>query len=94
MNQCPHADLWDLYRMLTQSHSDLGDRAAIEKVTPSNLEVVIQVIAGCQLHADAPGGCPAAARPRGRAPKRSSGWWTTQWLSTARKAQSPRGGFV
>lgn len=24
MNQCPHADSWDLYRMLTQPHPDLG----------------------------------------------------------------------
>ncbi|MFO6231817.1 integrase, partial [Pseudomonas aeruginosa] len=37
MNQCPHADSWDLYRMLTQPHPDLGDRAAIDAVTPTNV---------------------------------------------------------
>ncbi|MGR4897326.1 tyrosine-type recombinase/integrase [Stenotrophomonas sp. LARHCG68] len=54
MNQCPHADSWDLYRMLTQSHTDLGDRAAVDMVTPSNLSAVVQVIASRQQQADAP----------------------------------------
>ena len=27
MNQCPHADPWDLYRMLTRPHPDLGSRS-------------------------------------------------------------------
>ena len=53
MNQCPHADSWDLYRMLTQPHPDLGDRAAIDIVTPSNLGLVVRVIARSQEHADA-----------------------------------------
>ncbi len=53
MNQCPHADSWDLYRMLTQPHPDLGDRAAVDMVTPSNLGLVVRVIAGSQEHADA-----------------------------------------
>ena len=53
MNQCPHADSWDLYRMLTQPHPDLGDRAAIDMVTPANLAMVVRVIAGSQEHADA-----------------------------------------
>ncbi len=48
MNQCPHADSWELYRMLTQPHPDLGDRGAIDVVTPANLGVVVQVIAGGQ----------------------------------------------
>jgi hypothetical protein len=48
MNQCPHADSWELYRMLTRPHPDLGDRAAIDVVTPANLGVVVQVIAGGQ----------------------------------------------
>ncbi|WP_210479127.1 tyrosine-type recombinase/integrase [Pseudomonas chlororaphis] len=53
-NQCPQADSWDLYRMLTQSHPELGDRAAIDMVTPSNLGAVVQVIASRQRQADAP----------------------------------------
>ena len=53
MNQCPHVDSWDLYRMLTQPHPDLGDRAAIDMVTPANLAMVVRVIAGSQEHADA-----------------------------------------
>ena len=40
--------------MLTRSHPDLGDRAAIDIVTPSNLGVVVQVIVGGQPHANAP----------------------------------------
>ncbi len=54
MNQCPHADSWDLYRRLTQPHPDLGDRAAIDMVTPNNLGVVVHVIAGSQPNADTP----------------------------------------
>lgn len=54
MNQCPQADSWELYRMLTRSHPDLGDRAAIDIVTPSNLGVVVQVIASGQPNANAP----------------------------------------
>nr|WP_200870869.1 integrase arm-type DNA-binding domain-containing protein [Bordetella bronchiseptica] len=60
MNQCPRADSWDLYRMLTQPHPDLDDRAAIDMVTPSNLGVVVQVIAGLRSHGEA----PEADRPR------------------------------
>lgn len=53
MNQCPHADSWDLYRMLTQPHPDLGDRAAIDAVTPTNVPAIIRVIMGdYQHHAD------------------------------------------
>ncbi len=63
MNQCPHADSWDLYRMLTQPHPDLGDRAAIDMVTPSNLGVVVQVIAGGQQPADAPKTVPSRPIP-------------------------------
>ena len=56
MNQCPHADSWDLYRMLTQPHPDLGDRAAIDAVTPTNVPAIIRVIMGdYQRHEDAPG---------------------------------------
>lgn len=55
MNQCPHADSWDLYRMLTQPHPDLGDRAAIDAVTPTNVPAIIRVImGGYQRHEDAP----------------------------------------
>ena len=54
MNQCPHADSWDLYRMLTQPHPDLGDRAAIDAVTPTNVPAIIRVIMGdYQRHEDA-----------------------------------------
>ena len=55
MNQCPHADSWDMYRMLTQPHPDLGDRAAIDAVTPTNVPAVVRVIMGVyQHHADVP----------------------------------------
>jgi integrase len=55
MNQCPHLDSWDLYRMLTQPHPDLGDRAAIDAVTPTNVPAIIRVIMGdYQHHADVP----------------------------------------
>ncbi len=55
MNQCPHADSWDLYRMLTQPHPDLGDRAAIDAVTPTNVPAIIRVLMGdYQHHADVP----------------------------------------
>ncbi|GBC57228.1 mobile element protein [Stutzerimonas stutzeri] len=55
MNQCPRADSWELYRMLTQPHPDLGDRAAIDAVTPTNVPTIIRVIMGdYQRHADAP----------------------------------------
>ena len=54
MNQRPHADSWDLYRMLTQPHPDLGDRAAIDAVTPTNVPAIIRVIMGdYQRHEDA-----------------------------------------
>jgi len=55
MNQCPHADSWDLYRMLTRVHPDLGDRAAIDIVTPGNLGMVVRVIAGTQQQPNRPG---------------------------------------
>ncbi|EER60976.1 integrase family protein [Acidovorax delafieldii 2AN] len=54
MNQCPRADSWELYRMLTRPHPDLGDRAAIDLVTPSNLGTVVQVLAGDKQHVDVP----------------------------------------
>ena len=55
MNQRPHADSWDLYRMLTQPHPDLGDRAAIDAVTMTNVPAIVRVIMGdYQHHADAP----------------------------------------
>ncbi|EDV5272581.1 DUF4102 domain-containing protein [Salmonella enterica subsp. enterica serovar Mbandaka] len=55
MNQCPHADSWDLYRMLTVPHPDLGDRAAIDAVTPTNVPAIIRVLMGDYQHnADAP----------------------------------------
>ncbi|EPN9802918.1 tyrosine-type recombinase/integrase [Pseudomonas aeruginosa] len=44
IKQCPHADSWDLYRLLTKPHPELGDRAAIELVTPTNLGKVLQAI--------------------------------------------------
>jgi len=55
MNQCPQADSWGMYRMLTQPHPDLGDRAAIDVVTPTNVPMIIQVIMGVyQQPANAP----------------------------------------
>lgn len=53
MNQCPHVDSWDLYCMLTRPHPGLGERAAIDMVTPDNLGMIVQVIAGGQQHVDA-----------------------------------------
>ncbi|MDR1969055.1 MAG: tyrosine-type recombinase/integrase, partial [Burkholderiaceae bacterium] len=44
MNQSPDADAWDLYRALTKPHGGLGNRAAIDAVTPSNLGEVVRVI--------------------------------------------------
>ena len=62
MNQRPHADSWDLYRMLTQPHPDLGDRAAIDAVTMTNVPAIVRVIMGdYRHHADAPE--TAAPRP-------------------------------
>lgn len=54
MNLCPHADSWDLYRMLTTPLSDLGDRAAIDAVTPTNVPATIQTILGVYLHTAKP----------------------------------------
>lgn len=44
MKRCPHADSWELYHKLTRPHPDLGDRAPIDIVAPSNLGLVFQVI--------------------------------------------------
>ncbi|MBB6055037.1 integrase arm-type DNA-binding domain-containing protein [Tolumonas osonensis] len=63
MRQCPQADSWELYRMLTRPHPDLGDRAAIDLVTPSNLGMVVQVIASGQFHANAPETVPPRPIP-------------------------------
>jgi hypothetical protein len=54
MNQRPQADSWELYRMLTQPHPDLGDRAAIDIVTPGNLGMVVRVIAGARQQTGVP----------------------------------------
>ena len=63
MRQCPQADSWELYRMLTRPHPDLGNRAAIDLVTPSNLGMVVQVIASGQFHANAPETVPPRPIP-------------------------------
>ncbi|EPG2413583.1 hypothetical protein MBN93_003969 [Klebsiella pneumoniae] len=48
--------------MLTQPHPKLGDRAAIDVVTPSNMPAIIRVIMGdYQRHEEAPEA--AALRP-------------------------------
>jgi hypothetical protein len=44
MTRRPDADAWDLYRALTQPHGELGNRAAIDAVTPSNLGDVVRMI--------------------------------------------------
>ncbi|ABE31849.1 phage integrase family protein [Paraburkholderia xenovorans LB400] len=44
MNQCPHVDSWALYRLLTKPHSNLGNRAAIDVVTPTNVGKVLQAV--------------------------------------------------
>ncbi|MDV6320811.1 integrase, partial [Chromohalobacter sp. HP20-39] len=55
MNQCPHADSWGLYRMLTQPHPDLGDRAAFDAVTPTKVTAFLRFIMGeYQHHEDVP----------------------------------------
>ncbi len=52
MAQCPYADSWELYRMLTRPHPDLGDRAAIDVVTATNVPAVVRAIMGThQPHA-------------------------------------------
>ncbi|EDT3379630.1 DUF4102 domain-containing protein [Salmonella enterica subsp. enterica serovar Mbandaka] len=52
MNQCPYADSWELYRMLTKPHPDLGDRAAIDVVTATNVPAIVRAIMGThQPHA-------------------------------------------
>ncbi|AOY62902.1 integrase arm-type DNA-binding domain-containing protein [Xanthomonas campestris] len=48
MNQCQGADSWDLFRMLTRPHTDLGDRAAIDVVTPTNVVAIVRTIMGDQ----------------------------------------------
>lgn len=48
MNQCQGADSWDLFRMLTRPHTDLGDRAAIDVVTPTNVLAIVRTIMGDQ----------------------------------------------
>lgn len=63
IQQCPQADSWEIYRMLTQPHRGLGDRAAIDMVMPSNLGMVVQVIAGCQPRASAPEAIPPPPFP-------------------------------
>ncbi|TFY95196.1 DUF4102 domain-containing protein [Pseudomonas nabeulensis] len=44
MKQCPEADSWELYHLLTKPHPGLDDRAAIDMVTPTNLGLVLQTI--------------------------------------------------
>ncbi|ARI02469.1 TPA: integrase arm-type DNA-binding domain-containing protein [Pseudomonas aeruginosa] len=44
MNRCPHADSWELYRLLTMPHPQLGNRAAIDVITPTNLGKVLQAV--------------------------------------------------
>lgn len=59
MSQFPHMDSWGLYRMLTQPHPDLCDRAAIDAVTPTSLPATIRgVVGGWQHAADASHGQP------------------------------------
>ncbi len=52
MNQCQGVDPWDLYRMLTRPHPDLGCRAAIDVVTPTNFVAIVRTIMGDQHHPD------------------------------------------
>ncbi|WZB61991.1 hypothetical protein WJ968_32050 [Achromobacter xylosoxidans] len=55
MNQCLHADSWDLYRTLIKPHPDLGDRAVIDAVTRANMPAIILVLIGDYLrHAAVP----------------------------------------
>lgn len=63
MRECPKADSWDLYRMLTRPHPDLGGRAAIDLVTPGNLRTVVKVITGDQPNANAAEALPLQPIP-------------------------------
>lgn len=60
MDQCPHADSWDLYRMLTRPRPELGDHAAIDVVTPSNVPAIIRTIMCDQHPASSEGVAPQA----------------------------------
>lgn len=60
MSLCPEADAWEVYRMLTRPHPELGDRAAIDAVTPANVAVVAQAIVGDRRLPKAPEVAPSA----------------------------------
>uniref|UniRef100_UPI0026B4F311 tyrosine-type recombinase/integrase n=1 Tax=Orrella marina TaxID=2163011 RepID=UPI0026B4F311 len=54
MNQCPYADSWELYRMPTRPHPDLGNRATIDVITATNVPAIVRAILGThQPHAGA-----------------------------------------
>jgi len=54
LKQCPDSDSWKLYRLLTTPHPGLADRAAIDIVTPVNLDGVLRAITSRQQPAHAP----------------------------------------
>ncbi|MEN1398724.1 tyrosine-type recombinase/integrase [Pseudomonas aeruginosa] len=44
MSMCPYLDSWALYRLLTTPHPKLGDRAAIDLATPTNVDKVAHAV--------------------------------------------------
>ncbi|MBI0496113.1 integrase, partial [Pectobacterium parmentieri] len=44
MKMLPHAEGWEVYRLLTSVHPELDDRAAIDIITPNNMDNVVQVL--------------------------------------------------
>ncbi|WP_264041017.1 tyrosine-type recombinase/integrase [Pectobacterium carotovorum] len=48
MKQLPHAEGWDVYRLLTRLHPELDGRAAIDIIAPSNMGNVVQALLSLQ----------------------------------------------
>ena len=44
LKQAPEVEAWELYHLLTKPHPGLEDRVAIDIVTPSNLDKIVQVL--------------------------------------------------
>ncbi|MHC3492696.1 hypothetical protein [Pectobacterium brasiliense] len=48
MKHLPHAEGWEVYRLLTSVHPELDDRAAIDIITPSNMGNIVPVLLSSQ----------------------------------------------
>ncbi|KAA5629565.1 tyrosine-type recombinase/integrase [Pseudomonas aeruginosa] len=53
LKRLPHVEGWELYHLLTKPHQGLDDRAAVDVVTPTNLDKVVQALLGPQWPAPA-----------------------------------------